>query len=40
MPSSQLWRNYYFLFSWGSIFARMKLKGIDGKASPGVELAA
>ena len=28
------------LGSGGSMFARMKLKGIDGRAPPGVELAA
>jgi hypothetical protein len=29
-----------FLYSGGSILARMKLKGIDGRAPPGVEFAA
>ena len=28
------------LDSWGSLVAKLKLKGIDGKAPPGVELAA
>ncbi len=32
---------YFFYFiKGGSIFARKKLKGIDGRAPPGVELAA
>lgn len=29
-----------FLLSGGSMVARLKLKGIDGRASPGVEPAA
>ncbi len=29
-----------FLGSWGSMVAKLKLKGIDGRAPPGVELAA
>lgn len=29
-----------FLSSWGSMVAKLKLKGIDGKAPPGVEYAA
>jgi len=32
--------NLKFLGSGGSIVARPKLKGIDGKAPPGVEFAA
>ena len=28
------------LGSWGSMVARLKLKGIDGRAPPGVEPAA
>ena len=32
-------RNYKCLGSGGSIFARKKLKGIDGGAPPGVERA-
>ena len=33
-------RNREILSSGGSIVARPKLKGIDGRAPPGVELAA
>ena len=29
-----------FLSSWGSMVASLKLKGIDGRAPPGVEPAA
>ena len=29
-----------FLSSWGSMVAKLKLKGIDGRAPPGVEPAA
>ncbi len=35
-----LMRNHKSLGSGGSMFARMKLKGIDGRAPPGVEPAA
>ena len=31
-PSGNLLRNHEFLGSWGSIVARPKLKGIDGRA--------
>ena len=33
-------RNHKSLGSGGSMVARLKLKGIDGRAPPGVELAA
>jgi hypothetical protein len=33
-------RNHKSLGSGGSMIARLKLKGIDGRAPPGVELAA
>jgi len=33
-------RNHKYLGSGGSMVARVKLKGIDGKAPPGVESAA
>jgi len=33
-------RNHKFLGSGGSMVARLKLKGIDGGAPPGVERAA
>ncbi len=35
-----LMRNHKLLGSGGSMVARLKLKGIDGRAPPGVELAA
>ena len=35
-----LWRNHKSLGSGGSMVARLKLKGIDGRAPPGVEPAA
>ncbi len=38
--SQQLARNHKSLGSGGSMVARLKLKGIDGRAPPGVELAA
>ncbi len=33
------WETIEFLDSWGSMVARLKLKEIDGRALPGVELA-
>ena len=33
-------RNHKFMGSGGSMVARLKLKGIDGRAPPGVEPAA
>jgi len=38
--SQPLRRNLEFSDSGGSMVARLKLKGIDGRAPPGVELAA
>jgi len=35
-----LMRNQSFWVLGGSMVARLKLKGIDGRAPPGVELAA
>jgi len=32
-------RNFKYLHSWESIVARLKFKGIDGRAPPGVEYA-
>jgi hypothetical protein len=39
-PLVDLVRNHKFLGSGGSMVARLKLKGIDGGAPPGVERAA
>jgi len=39
-PSSTLPGNHKSLGSGGSMVARLKLKGIDGRAPPGVEPAA
>ena len=39
-PLVDLVRNHKFLGSGGSMVARLKLKGIDGRAPPGVEPAA
>jgi hypothetical protein len=38
--SSALYEKSKFLGSGGSMVARLKLKGIDGRAPPGVEPAA
>ena len=40
LPLVDLVRNHKFLGSGGSMVARLKLKGIDGGAPPGVERAA
>ena len=40
MTSSALYENSKSLGSGGSMVARLKLKGIDGRAPPGVEPAA
>ncbi len=40
LPLMHLVRNHKFLGSGGSMVARLKLKGIDGGAPPGVERAA
>ena len=40
LPLVDLVRNHKFLGSGGSMVARLKLKGIDGRAPPGVEPAA
>jgi len=38
-PFDIVWETKVFGFR-GSMFAKLKLKGIDGRAPPGVELAA
>jgi hypothetical protein len=40
MDTWALYEKSKFLGSGGSMVARLKLKGIDGRAPPGVELAA
>ena len=40
VPWGAPWEKSKCLGSGGSMVARLKLKGIDGRASPGVELAA
>ncbi len=40
MTPSAPYEKSKFLGSGGSMVARLKLKGIDGRAPPGVELAA